>query len=151
MRREGGNVWTQEQFYPEPALDKTWHNPTGFIISAVHKIVVDKLRNTGLGLRQTENSRALSDEKTLENLWQLGLLCFQFAPLGFTAITAASRVPSACTAMVPVTTCPDTATACLASLALSATKVPPEPPPFLSVTAASPIPCFLPFSPVSAV
>lgn len=97
--------------------------------------MVEKLRNIGLRLQQTESSQALSEEKTLENLWRLGLLCFQFAPPGFTATTAASPVPSVCTATVPVTTCPDTATACQASQAHSATKVPPLPPPFwVSVT-----------------
>lgn len=48
-----------------------------------HKIVVDKLRNNGLGLRQTETSWVFNDEKTLKNLWQLGFVLFSVCPPGF--------------------------------------------------------------------
>lgn len=57
------------------------------------------------------------------------LCCPQFVPLAFTGTTAASPALSVCTAAGLVTTCQDTATACLDSLVLSATKVlSPRPP-----------------------
>lgn len=49
----------------------------------------------------------------------------EFAPLASMDTTAASHALSACTAAVPVTTCPGTATACQDSSARSATKCVP--------------------------